>query len=113
MSETHLDHPIEKPLVNNFDDDYQNHLDTFNFQSVTDCVWRKVQELDEKITKTEPFRLVKTDKEAAVGIIKELAHDLYLIGKMLCPIMPETSIKIIEAVLANSKPANIFTRLPE
>ena len=111
MAETHLDGSIDKPAVAGFDRAYTDALDTYNFQAAADFVWSKVQALDEKITETEPFRLVKTDKEAAVVIIKELVHDLYIVGRMLHPLMPEANIIIKEAVLANKKPENLFRRL--
>ena len=111
MAETHLDGPINKPAVAGFDATYTAALDTYNFQAAADFVWSKVQALDEKITETEPFRLVKTDKDAAVVIIKELVHDLYIVGRMLHPLMPEANVTIKEAVLANKKPENLFNRL--
>ena len=113
MAETHLDAPIERPQVNAFDTEYLDALNQLNFQGACDFVWKKVGELDEKITETEPFKLVKEDKPAAQKIIAELAHDLYIVGRMLFPIMPEANVAIKEAVLANKKPENLFNRLPE
>jgi methionyl-tRNA synthetase len=80
-------------------------------QAVCDCVWKKIGELDEKITVTEPFKLVKTDKEKAIVLIEELVREVYNIGRMLAPIMPEANRVIKEAVLANKKPENLFNRL--
>ena len=111
MAETHLDGSIDKPAVAGFDRAYTDALDTYNFQAAADFVWSKIQALDETITATEPFRLVKTDKDAALVIIKELVHDLYIVGRMLHPLMPEANIIIKEAVLANKKPENLFNRL--
>ncbi|MCA9361291.1 methionine--tRNA ligase [Candidatus Kaiserbacteria bacterium] len=111
MAETHLDGPIAKPEVGQFESGYLNALDRFDFMAACDFVWKKVGELDEKITETEPFKLVKTDKEAAVKIIKELVHNLYIVGRMLNPLMPETNEIIKRAVLDNKKPNNLFNRL--
>jgi len=111
MAETHLDEPIDQPEVAGFDEEYVQALDTHNLQGACDVVWKRVQTLDEKIAETEPFKLVKTDKEAAVVIIKELVSELYIIGRMLFPIMPEANVAIKEAVLANEKPENLFNRL--
>jgi len=111
MAETHLDGPIEKPVVAGFAPEYTDALERYDFMAACDFVWSKVQALDEKITETEPFRLVKTDKEAAVVIIKELVHDLYIVARMLHPLMPEANDIIKEAVLANQKPENLFGRL--
>ena len=111
MAETHLDAPIEKPTIGQFDQTYLDALDRYDFQGACDFVWSLVQDLDEKITETEPFKLVKEDKPAAQKIIAELAHDLYLIARYLYPIMPEANVLIKEAVVDNKKPDNLFGRL--
>jgi methionyl-tRNA synthetase len=111
MAETHLDGPIERPTANSFESEYVTALDSYNLQGACDVIWKKIGALDEKIAETEPFKLVKTDSEAAKKIISELVHDLYIVGRMLYPIMPETNLIIKEAVLANKKPENLFKRL--
>lgn len=111
MAETHLEGPIDKPMVAEFDTDFTDALDKFNFQEACDIIWKKIGDLDEKIAVTEPFKLVKTDKEAAVKVIKELVNDVYIIGRLLFPIMPEANAAIKEAVLQNKKPDNLFPRL--
>ena len=111
MAQTHLDSPIERPQASNFQAAYTEALDAYDFQGAMDFIWSHVQKLDETIAETEPFKLVKTDKEAAVVIIKQLVLDLYMIGRMLHPMMPEANKIIKEAVLANQKPDNLFARL--
>ncbi len=111
MAETHLDAPIERPEAQGFAPEYIDALDCYNFQGAMDFVWGKVQALDEKITETEPFKLVKEDKEAAVAIIKELLHELYIIGRMLNPVLPEANVILKQAILENKKPDNLFNRL--
>ncbi len=90
---------------------YHEAFANFNFQAVSDDVWQKIQVLDEKITETEPFKLVKTDKESAGKIIAELVVSLYEIADLLTPLMPQTSTIIRESVLKNKKPNNLFQRL--
>lgn len=108
MAETHLDGPIEikalPPVA-------MHSMNEYNFQSAMDMIWKAVQNQDEKITETEPFKLVKEDKEAAVEIIKALVWEVYGIANYLEPFMPETSRVIKEAVVANKKPDNLFARL--
>ncbi len=111
MAETHLETPIPKPEVDNFAPEYFIGFEANNVQAVCDFVWKKVGELDEKITVTEPFKLVKTDKEKAVALIEELVREVYIIGRMLAPFMPEANKIITEAVLTNKKPENLFKRL--
>jgi len=85
--------------------------DMINFQAAMDHMWSLIGRLDERITETEPFKLVKTDPEAAKQILRELRSDLLHIGRLLLPCMPDTSAAIRAAVRANQKPDNLFTRL--
>ncbi len=111
MAESHLEAPIATPELVAFDSEFVAAFEAYNLQGVCDFVWKKVGELDEKITATEPFKLVKTDTEKGVELIKELVHDVYIIGRMLNPLLPETNKIIKEAVLTNKKPENLFKRL--
>lgn len=111
MAETHLDEPIDRPEAERFPNEYTDALERYDFMTAGDFVWSQVQKMDEKIAETEPFKLVKEDKEAAVVIIKELVRDLYIVGRLLNPLMPEANVTIKDAVLANKKPENLFNRL--
>lgn len=107
MTETHL----EADDFNDVDPATPNVLDGFNFQQVMDDIWALIQRLDERITETEPYKLIKTDPEAAKAILRELRTDLLRVGQLLEPMMPQASATIRAAVRANQKPANIFPRL--
>ena len=113
MAEDNLDAPIEKPKVAGFDREYTDALDAYEFQKAMDFVWKKIGDLDERIATEEPFKLVKADKEKGKQVIKELATELYIIGRMLYPFMPGTNKIIKEAVLANKKPNTLFARLDQ
>lgn len=109
MSETHIENPVVviEPI---FDKEYLAGFDEFNLQKATDFVWSLISNLDQKIQDTEPFKLVKEDKESAVKIIKELVQGLYDISVYLKPLLPETSEKIILAIKENKKPVGMFER---
>jgi methionyl-tRNA synthetase len=113
MAETHLDVPVERPEASDFSAEYKEAFASYNLQQAIDEVWTKIGVLDERIANEEPFKLVKTDKEKAVVIIKELAVEIYKIGRLLHPFLPDTAKIIKEAVLENKKPENLFARLPE
>jgi methionyl-tRNA synthetase len=86
-------------------------MDNFNIQEAVNIIFRHVNELDEMIQKTEPFKLIKTEPEKAKEIIKELVIKLRDIGQMLAPIMPETSRKMLEIIKENKKPVTpLFLR---
>jgi methionyl-tRNA synthetase len=111
MAETHLDAPVERPAASEFPKEYTDALNTFNFQSACDYVWSRVGVLDERIAAEEPFKLVKTDREKAKSLIRELVIELYQISRLLNPLMPATCQIVKDAVLANKKPENLFNRL--
>lgn len=85
-------------------------LSAFKVNEAIEYIGARIQELDQKINKTEPFKVVKTDLEQGKKIIEELVRELAAIDLMLEPIVPETSKKIIEAIMANKKPENLFPR---
>jgi len=113
MAEDNLNAPITKPNASEFAKEYLDALDNFNFQGACDFVWKKIGVLDEKIANEQPFKLVKIDKDRAIEIIQELVHELYLIGRLLHPLLPEANVIIKEAVLQNKKPENLFKRLED
>ncbi len=96
----------EKSIPENFIEALAN----YEINKAADIIWRKIGELDGKIQTTEPFKLIKTDKEAAIKIVKELVIDLYTIGRMLNPIMPATSAIIKSTVKSNKMPEPLFVR---
>lgn len=119
MAEDHLDTPIS---LDNFvekikaeglieDENYSSAIANYDLKKAMDYIWKKIQNADEKIQETQPFKLVKEDKEAAVKIIADLVFNLAEIAYLLEPFLPETSEKIIAAVVANKKPVDpIFPR---
>ena len=108
MAETHLE-------VGQFAAIEQSALEDetfdFNFQQKLNNIWHQVQVLDEMISETEPFKLIKTDPEKGKEIITTLRDSVRKIGSALAPYMPETANLITTAAENNIKPANLFPRL--
>lgn len=109
LAQTHLGEGT-RPEAVGFPDEYTQAMERFEINKATEYVWRRIAELDQKITATAPFKLVKTDPEAGKKIIFDLTQELYLIGRMLNPILPATSEAIKRAVVENKKPDNLFAR---
>ena len=61
-------------------------------------------------SRKKPFSIIKEDKEEGIEIIKNAINKLYLIARMLEPILPETSEKIKNAVMENKMPEPLFAR---
>jgi len=108
LSETHLDGSVELPEVDT--SALSEHLDAYEFNNALDYIWKRIGEADQKITDTEPFKLIKTDEEKAKEIITELVQEVYAIAKLLEPFLPETAEKIQIAVKENKKPETLFAR---
>jgi len=79
-------------------------MEEFRLDRACDIVWRHIGELDVEIAEKEPYRLVKTDPEAAKEMLRGMLVKLYTIARMLKPILPETSRIIKGLVKANKKP---------
>lgn len=111
MAETHLDNQSKINEQAVIGVGYHESFSQFNQQSALDIIWKEIQALDEMIAETEPFKLIKTDREAAVQILLKLKEGVFNIGRLLDPIMPDTSAIILKAVAENKKPENLFARL--
>ncbi|MFH1178331.1 MAG: class I tRNA ligase family protein, partial [bacterium] len=111
LAETHLEEPIARPEPSPFPQEYWDMINAFEFNRVMDLIWERIQALDERITREEPFRIVKENIKKGRTLIEELATELYQIGHLLNPFMPTTSEIIKKAVLENKKPENLFPRL--
>ena len=109
LAQTHLSEPVK--LENStYPQEFKDALEKFEVNKAMDYIWARIGALDEKITATAPFKLVKTDAVAGKKLIEEMAIELAAIDLMLEPILPSTSGKIIEAIIANKKPENLFAR---
>ncbi len=111
LAEQHLDTPIERPEASPFDVTSTTAMNDFAFSTAMDIVWSKIQECDERITREEPFKVIKVDEAKGKQMIRDLTVEVYQIGRLLNPFMPETNKLIKASVLENKKPENLFPRL--
>lgn len=111
LAETYLEKPIERPLPGDLPQEYTDALDAYELQSAMDYIWSRIQSLDQQITETEPFKVVKIDLEKGKELIAAQATELYLIARLLNPFLPHTNEIINHAILENKKPENLFPRL--
>ncbi len=110
MAETNLPGPVEVP-EKSIPEEYFEIASTYDFAKLSQFVWSHVQALDLFIQEKKPFSVIKTDKEEGVRLIQELVTQLYTVGRMLNPLLPETSQRIKECVKTNKMPAEpLFLR---
>jgi len=109
LASVHLSTPVKVEFIS-YPAEYAQALSEFKYNAALDHLWTRIQALDQKINTTEPFKVVKTDPEKGKQLIEELVRELAFIDEMLEPIMPATSGAIIEAIMSNKKPENLFPR---
>ncbi len=97
-------------LIDQFDPEYSDRMEKFDVGGAIDYLLSSIKNLDQRIQKEEPFKMIKENKEDGVKLISELVLDLYSVACMLEPIMPKTSQIIKEGILQNKKPLNLFER---
>ncbi len=110
LSQVNLSVATEKKYQYIFTPDYTEPLNKFEFSRTINYVFENISNLDQKITKTEPFKLIKTNPKEGIELILDLILDLYIIACQLEPFMPQTSATIKEAIKDNKKPDNLFPR---
>jgi methionyl-tRNA synthetase len=110
MAETNLKKPVEISQQE-LPEAYKNYFASYELNKAADVIWKEISDMDQTIQETQPFKLVKTDKEGGQAIITELVLKLNNVAEMLTPILPDTSQKIKDAIKANKMPAQaLFLR---
>ena len=103
LSEKYLDRCPEIPEKSDFNE-YFSFFEKFDIKQAVDYLWNEIGELDKFIQATEPFKVVKVDKEKGKELISNMIIRLYTIAQMLNPIMPETNIQLKKLIKENKKP---------
>ncbi len=80
---------------------YAEYLETAQIQQAAEIIWREARKADQYIQEKEPFKVIKTDPEKAKKDILILLGELWTIGRLLEPFLPETSARIINAIKDN------------
>lgn len=110
MAQDNLPSPVAIP-ENSIKSEYFAFLEKYEVSKAADYVWAEIAEMDKFIQSNQPFKVVKVDKAAGQKMISDLVVRLYSVACMLDPLMPETMVKIKEAVKANKAPASpLFLR---
>jgi len=103
LSEKYLEKCPEIPEKSDFTK-YFGFFEKFDIKEAVDFVWNEIGELDKFIQTTEPFKVVKVDEKKGKELISEMMVRLYMIARMLNPIMPETNITLKKLIKENRKP---------
>ncbi|HBM45869.1 MAG: Methionine-tRNA ligase [Parcubacteria group bacterium GW2011_GWF2_38_76] len=109
MAESYLQVPVDVGEAT-IPEEYSKFVEGLDLNKAMDLIWSKLTEMDQIIQETQPFKLIKINKESAIAIVTDLVKKLFVISKMLEPFMPETAVKIQEAIKANKLTTPLFMR---
>ncbi len=113
LAESNLEKPVfagDETFVFTYSPQIQEAMRSYDLNAVMDSIWAAVSGIDQMIQKDQPFKVVKEDKQRGGEMIAGMVKQLAWIAKAIEPFMPDTSKKILAAVLANKKPENLFPR---
>jgi methionyl-tRNA synthetase len=111
LCEKHVTEPIDFSGVE-LPQEWKDSFEKFRIDESCEIIFRYIGELDQDISTTEPFKMVKTDLPAAQKLLAQYAIGLYSIAQMLEPILPVASKAIAQLIRENKKPeAPLFPRL--
>ena len=103
MAQDNLDAPVA--IAESLDmSEYFALYDAYEISKAGDYIWNEIKALDQYIQENQPFKLVKTDKQAGQNMISQLVIRLYTVARMLNPMLPETSEKIKMLIKENKAP---------
>ncbi len=103
LSEKYLEKCPEIPEKSDFTE-YFSFFEKFEIKQAADYVWEEISSLDKFIQETEPFKVIKVEKQKGKELISSMVLRLYEIARMLNPIMPETNILLKKLIRENKKP---------
>jgi len=70
----------------------QGHIEACQYNQALEKVWRQINDpANQFADKNEPWKLVKTDKDAAKGVLNTLAEQLRIATILLKPFLPRSS----------------------
>lgn len=104
MAETYLDKPVNLDKECKIKMDTTQELENFNISKVMNIIWVYIKSMDVLIQDSQPFKLIKIDKEKGLEEITMLTQRLYYVAEQLALFLPETSERIKELVKLNKTP---------
>lgn len=110
LSEKYLSNPATSPVSSQLPEEYTTALENFEYNNAMEYVWSRIQGLNQRIEREEPFKLVKSDEQKGAELIAELVTELRAIVSLLAPFLPATNAKLVAAIEENKKPENLFPR---
>lgn len=114
LAEQHLPEPVDfNPETASIERVFLDKIERYEFNEALNHTFALIAEGDAYITEREPYKKIKDEKTKgeALADIDKLVRRLVKISVYLAPMMPATTKAIMQSVIANKKPENLFPRL--
>lgn len=93
----------------------ENFIETLAFEKYLSEIINRCEELNAAIEDLKPWERIKTNESEVISRLSAIATEIEYIGKLLKPILPDTS-KIISSIFNNGKVQNsdkiLFPKIP-
>lgn len=100
-----------RPEPQPFPKEYKESLESYDVKSAFQYVFKLVGELDLYMQTEQPFKVIKIDEIRGKEMLQNMREKLYVIARLLQPMMPQTSDLIKKLVKENQMPTKpIFPR---
>ena len=107
-------HEMQLPVAScQFPEKLEEAVEQFDLHRAIGGVWEEIGAIDKSIQQTEPFKVVKENKEEGIKLIGELVLRLHWVAASLRPFLPRTAEEILRLIKENKMPEKpLFARLP-
>jgi len=113
MATTHLDAPVTVSTSTDFPEGFIHAFSSCDLKKGLEYVMGEIRALDGQIQATEPFKVVKVDKEKGRVLIQAQVEDLFAIARLLQVFLPKTAEAIEGLIREHKMPEKpLFNRLP-
>lgn len=106
MAETHLQNPVDCRDIDKEElpDSLVKVFSDFRLDNAIRYVFEQIRISDNYIQEEQPFKIIKQSPELGQELVIKSVKQLYLIARLLEPLLPDTSKKIKELIKLNKMP---------
>jgi methionyl-tRNA synthetase len=112
MATTHLTSPVKLPegMLHTV---IEKEISSYDLKRALETIMSAVRELDQYIQETEPFKVIKVDRERGQTLIAEMVERLHALAVLLIPFLPNSAKEIQSLIREHKMPDTpLFNRLP-
>ena len=103
FSHMEIGNVLADDFIKNIFNDYIKAINDFELHIALDCVWKLIHESDKFIEEKKLWELIKESNKdrkgvEAIQVMDKLLHNLYALGCMIVPFLPDTAKDLTESL---------------